>query len=120
MTAHEDNSASPASSPASASLAEETRLLVDLEKTLASQLAFISTGHLDSAADCTLHVQSLLTSLRSLPISPAGLAVLSRARAAHEQVALALRQQQAEVKAELTKLHSGKTLVRAYGQDSNP
>ena len=105
---------------AASDLAEETRLLIDLEKTLASQLSFISTGQLDSAADSALHIQSLLTSLRSLGLSPTGLATLSRARAAHERVALALRQQQAEIKAELAKVQSGKNLVRAYGQGSNP
>ena len=103
-----------------ADLAEENRLLIDLEKTLASQLASISTGHLDSAADSALHIQSLLTSLRALGLSPSALATLSRARAAHEKVALALRQQQAEIKEELKKVSPGKNLLRAYGQGSNP
>ncbi|MCY2931665.1 MAG: hypothetical protein NTV86_19665 [Planctomycetota bacterium] len=101
---------------ASAAAAEEARLLSALEKTLAAQLAALTTGRLDLASDHLLTVQSLLSSLRSLGLTPSGRAALVRARRVHEEIVLALRQQQSEIKSDLAKLRSGKSLLRTYGQ----
>ncbi|MEI7837845.1 MAG: hypothetical protein WCK05_15700 [Planctomycetota bacterium] len=102
----------------SAAATAEARLLVELECTLSAQLGAVTSDRLDQAAEHAQTVESLLKTLRAAGLSPAGRSALARARRSHEQIALALRQQQAELKQDLARVRSGKTMLKTYRQNT--
>ncbi len=91
-------------------------LLADLHQTLQEQLRCVQEGLLDQAAEACRKTEQLLNSLRRTGVAGlAGQAELNACRRLHEQVGVALAQQQGEVVAELARVRPGKVLLQAYG-----
>lgn len=95
---------------------DESSLLTDLRHALQEQLQCLREGLLDQASEICSRTSELLSRLRKIGVaSPAGKAELDACRRLHQQVNLALAQQQGEVKADLARVRPGQALVRAYG-----
>ncbi|MCE5279007.1 MAG: hypothetical protein ABFD92_05315 [Planctomycetaceae bacterium] len=95
---------------------DESSLLADLRHALQEQLQCVREGLLDPASEICSRTNELLCRLGKIGVaSSAGKAELAACRRLHQQVNLALSQQQGEVKAQLARVYPGKALVRAYG-----